>query len=68
MITVYSVQSHDFQSSQCILQEIDEEHTDETSEFSYDPIDDHECSDVVSTKPEVEDDSCSACATPAKKK
>jgi hypothetical protein len=68
MIIVYSVKSPDFQSSQITLQEIDEEHTDETSKFSYDPIDDHEFCDAVLTEPEAEADSFSARTTPAQKK
>jgi hypothetical protein len=68
MITVYTIQRADFQSSQCILQEIEEEHTDKTSEFSYDPIDDHGFSDAVLTEPETENDILSTRTTPAKKK
>jgi hypothetical protein len=68
MITVYSVQPADFQSSQCILQEIEEEHTDETSKFSYDPIDDHDLSDTMLTEPEAETNTLSTHTTPAKKK
>jgi hypothetical protein len=68
MITIYSVQPAEFQSSQCIIQEIEEEHTDETSEFSYDPIDDHEFSDAMLTEPEAESDTLSSQTTPAKKK
>jgi hypothetical protein len=68
MITIYSVHPGDFQPSKCIIQEIEEEHNDETSEFTYDPIDDHEFSDAMLTEPEAETDTLSSQTAPAKKK